>query len=110
MTILSKDQAWPQIYMRRWNSDSNQWEFAYEDKSVIDVVLGSLNIYARENFRKPAILFAGPSTRNKIKDIISQNSYLMTEITTKFLEGQNERASFMGMELIFTIDDGLWMA
>jgi hypothetical protein len=107
MTILNLSDPWPQIYMRRWNSELNEWNFGYEDKSVIDVVANAVDIYTRDNYYKPTILFAGPKATLKIKDLFIEEKY--TFIRTTDVSG-TQKKEFLGMELVFTIDDGLWIA
>lgn len=111
MTILESNQPWPQIYTRRWNSETIQWDYGYEDKSIIDVTTRGIDVYTHDYHHKPTTLFAGPRAKNKIKDLISRNSYLMNETTIKFMMGESQKEErFLGMQLILTIDDGLWIA
>jgi hypothetical protein len=113
MTILEPKQPWPQIYFRRYKYLSfpfGYWEEGYEDKSIIDLILNAKELFLK-NFYQPKTLFAGPRAKNKIKDLISRNSYMMNELTIKFISGENQKEKkFLGLDLVFTIDDGLWIA
>lgn len=111
MTILEPNQPWPKVYMRRWNLETIQWDYGYEDKSIIDVITRKIDVYTHDYYHKPTTLFVGPRAANKIKDLIAQNEFLGNMITTKFFEGTlNDEKKFLGMQLVLTVDDGLWIA
>jgi len=113
MTILEPNQPWPQIYFRRYKYLSfpfGYWEEGYEDKSIIDLTINAKSSLLK-NFYQPTTLFAGPRASKKIQDIISLDSRLTTETTALYLGGDSyRRKEFLGLNLVLTVDDGLWMA
>lgn len=114
MTILEPNQPWPQVYFRRKKYTSElfgYWEEGHEDDSITNLVMGAKHKIMVKNFDGATTLFVGPRAANKIKDLITQNEFLGNMITTKFFEGTlNGEKKFLGMQLVLTVDDGLWIA
>lgn len=106
MTILNSNQDWPQIYMRRWNAETQCWVFGYEDKSIVDIVLNARDRYYHVNMSCLTTLFAGPRAWRKIEDLFSRDNWVMTETQDIF---ERRKKEFLGLELILTIDNGLWI-
>lgn len=113
MIILEPNQPWPQVYFRRYKYSSfpfGEWEEGYEDKSIIDLTLDAKSSFL-VSFHQPKTLFAGPRANKKIQDLISLDSRLTIETDALYLGGDlYRRKEFLGLDLILTIDDGLWMA
>lgn len=107
MTILSPNQPWPQVYVRRYDYALGQYREVYEDNSIINVVIQAREKYHYCNGRPPSILFAGPRGDRKIKDLFIEDQFILAK--TKNIFGTQKR-EFLGLELILTVDDGLWMA
>jgi len=103
MTILEPNQPWPQVCFRRWDYVYQGYRETLEDKSVIDLIIEVKRSYNRY----PTILFAGPRATNKIRDLVARDNLL--RVVAQDLSG-NQTREFLGMELILTVDDGLWMA
>lgn len=106
MTILNSNQDWPQVYFRRWNHEMRDWVYGYEDKSIVDIVLNARDRYYHVNMSCLTILFAGPRAWRKIEDLISQSNWIVTTTQDIF---ERRKKEFLGLELILTLDDGLWI-
>lgn len=107
MTILEPNQPWPQVYFRRKKYTSGlfgYWEEGHEDHSITNLVMGAKHKIMVKNFDDPTTLFVGPRAANKIKDLIAQNEFLKNKGTL------NDEKKFLGMQLVLTVDDGLWIA
>lgn len=110
MTILEPNQPWPQVYFRRYkysSGASGYYEEGYEDESIVDIIIRAKDKYYYENLSSLKTLFAGPRAWYKIQNLMSRNNYIVTK--TQDLS-QNIKKEFLGMQLILTIDDGLWVA
>jgi len=110
MIILSPNDPWPQVYFRRYKYTSasfGYWEEGHEDDSIKNLVMGAKYKIMAKNYDGPTTLFAGPRAANKISNYIAEN--LFSKFTTKEFS-KNQKREFLGMELIFTLDDGLWIA
>lgn len=110
MTILEPNQPWPQVWTKYWNGEFQCFTLKNEDKSIIDLILNAKELFLKNSYQ-PKTLFVGPRAANKIKDLIAQNEFLSNMITTKFFKGTlNGEKKFLRMQLVLTVDDGLWIA
>lgn len=105
MTILSPNQPWPQVVTKYWNGELQCHMFRDEDNSIIDITVRGMDIYAHDHYHKPTILFAGKRAWRKIKDLFVEEKYIFTQDFS-----ERKEREFLGLELILTVDDGLWMA
>lgn len=110
MTILSSNQPWPQIQVPVFDFTIGVfggYKHEIVDKSILDLVGENISHYVYRRSCRPTILFAGPRAWRKIQDLISRDNYIITK--TQDLS-KNQKREFLGMELILTVDDGLWIA
>lgn len=106
MTILEPNQPWPQYYFRRRNFDGIGFNEGYEDKSIVDIVINTRDKHYYINQSSLTTLFAGPRAWRKIEDLFSRDNWVAAETTDIF---ERRKKEFLGLELILTIDDGLWI-
>lgn len=110
MTILEPNQPWPQVWTKYWNGEFQCFMLKNEDKSIIDLILNAKELFLK-NFYQPKTLFAGSRARNKIADLIAQREFLRMTTANKFFNGVlDDQKKFLDLDLVFTIDDGLWIA
>lgn len=108
MTILSHNQPWPQAYFRHWDYVLNGYAEGYEDESIINMIATAQNVRRHWSYESTKILFAGPRAARKIKDLAARDGYLGVE--TQDFSSAALKKEFLGLELILTVDDGLWIA
>ncbi len=108
MTILNSNQDWPQVQVAVFDPSIGVfggYKHKIVDKSVVDIVVSARDkIYYKES--RPTTLFAGPRAWRKIQDLISKSNWIVTETTDIF---ERRKKEFLGLELILTLDDGLWI-
>lgn len=105
MRILNPSDPWPQVFVRRIDSGGFLQE-RYEDKGLCELVVGAVDVYTHDHYHKPTTIFVGPRAARKIKDLFIEEKYIFTTIDFSGVQ----KKEFLGMELVFTIDDGLWIA
>lgn len=114
MTILEPNQSWPQIEVPVFNRSLGifgGYEYKIVDTPITTLVGESISRFAYKRGDTPITLFAGPRARNKIADLIAQSEALRMITVNKFFNGVlDDQKKFLGLDLVFTIDDGLWMA
>lgn len=92
--------------MRRWNIEMQCWTYGYEDKSIVDIVLNARDKHYHVNMSCLTTLFAGPRAWRKIEELISKSNWIVAETQDVF---ERRKKEFLGLELILTLDDGLWI-
>lgn len=105
MTILSPKQPWPQVCVKHCNGEFQCYMYRDEDKSVIDLTVRGMNIYTHDHYHKPTIIFAGPRAWHKIQNIFVEERFTFVQDFS-----ERKKREFLGIELILTVDDGLWIA
>lgn len=105
MTILEPNQPWPEYYFRRRNSDGIGFTEGVEDKNLNLLVDECCSDFKYDHQRRPTIIFIGPRAKEKMKQEIIP--HLMIQSPNILSHG---RPKYMGLDLVFAIDDGLWIA
>ena len=108
MTILEPNQPWPQVQVKIFDPSAAVfvgYKFKTVDQSIMDICFREIDFFTWKRSEKPTTLFAGPRAFDKIKECVSQFAKFTN---TQYSEIQTRE--FLGMELILTVDDGLWIA
>jgi len=105
LTILEPIEKWPQYYFWRTGDDGFLREY-HEDKTLYLIICEAIAPFVKKKGVKPSTLFLGPRAKSKLKEEMSQS--IMVKNSSKLLIG--EKPQYMGLNIVFTIDDGIWMA
>lgn len=104
MTILEPNQPWPQYYFRRRNFDGIGFNEGYEDKTIHQLIYESIVQFVMKTTAKPIQIIIGPRAKEKMEK--EESNYLALNPLGNFAYG---RRMYMGMDVIFSPTDGLWI-
>jgi hypothetical protein len=105
MTILDPSDSWPQTHFRRRRKAAYGPTIeSVRDKGLCELITNAINTKIR-NSHKPETIFLGPRARLKLEEEVSLR--IAMKLSS---ESAIKKRQYMGLDVIFTIDDGLWIA